>query len=159
MKPLPGRRRPSWSWLSTFLSMAVLASPVHTIHHMQLPPRHLVNRQSSDLPLVVTNQCDDTIYPAILTQSGTGPPQSGFRLDPGNSVNQNVSADWVGRVWGRTNCTFTYDGLVPQSSQGGSPCSSGDCGPNLECQGAVSHSNLISKPRHLISARVILLQR
>lgn len=131
------KTRPS-TFIAILISLLLLARPASAIHHLQRPPVHLVNRQNSDLPLTVTNNCDETIYPAILTQSGTGPSQSGFRLDPGGSNHQNVSADWRGRVWGRTNCTFDEDGNVPASGQGGVACSSGDCGAFVECQGAVS---------------------
>lgn len=35
-------------------------------------------RQSSgNVPLVIVNQCSETIYPAILTQGGTGPSDTG----------------------------------------------------------------------------------
>lgn len=135
--------RSSWSEPATLLATILVLSslpiqPVSAIHHLQHPPLHLVNRQNSDLPLVVTNNCDEVIYPAILTQSGTGPGKSGFRLEPGASTPQTVSADWRGRVWGRTNCTFDEDGNVPSSGQGGTPCSSGDCGVFVQCPGAVS---------------------
>lgn len=109
---------------------------VNAIHHLELPAVHLANRQDSSKPLVVTNNCVETIYPAILTQSGFGPLNSGFRLDSGQSNAQSVSADWRGRVWGRTNCTFNDDGTVPTSGQGRQVCSSGDCGNFIECQGA-----------------------
>lgn len=121
---------------------SLVVQPVSAIHHLQHPPVHLVNRQNSDLPLVVTNNCDQVIYPAILTQSGTGPGESGFRLEPGASVPQTVSADWRGRVWGRTNCTFDEDGNIPSSGQGGAACSSGDCGAFMQCQGAVSEPQI-----------------
>lgn len=126
-------------WVTT---LSNLIRPALAIHHLQLPPLHLVNRQNSELPLIVTSNCAETIYPAILTQSGSGPVQSGFRLDPGGSLAQNVSADWRGRVWGRTNCTFNPDGSLPASSQGGVACSSGDCGAFVECQGAVSDGQI-----------------
>lgn len=120
-----------------FLSI-ILLGLVSAIHHLDLPPVHLANRQNSEKPLVVTNNCFETIYPAILTQSGTGPSKSGFRLEPGQSTSQSVSADWRGRVWGRTNCSFNDDGTMPTSRQGRQVCSSGDCGNFIECQGAGS---------------------
>lgn len=121
------------------LTLTLLSpQPASATHHLQHPPLHLVSRQNSDLPLIVTNNCEETIYPAILTQGGTGPDQSGFRLDPGDSVHQNVSESWRGRVWGRTNCTFDEDGNVPSSGQGGTACSTGDCGAFVQCPGAVS---------------------
>lgn len=126
--------------LLSAIVLTLLTPPVTAIHHLQRPPVHLANRQNSDLPLIVTSYCTETIYPAILTQSGTGPETSGFRLDPGDSRPQNVSADWRGRVWGRSNCTFNDDGTVPNSGQGGAVCSSGDCGAFVECQGAVCTS-------------------
>ncbi|KAH0837588.1 hypothetical protein AYO21_05078 [Fonsecaea monophora] len=96
------------------------------------------------LPLRVTNNCKEPIWPAILTQSGTGPASSGFLLGSGATKSQTVGLDWKGRVWARTNCSFpTTTGstsalppLPPSSGQGGSPCQTGDCGMFLECQGA-----------------------
>lgn len=107
---------------------------------MKRAPVQLANRQNSDISLVVSSNCAETIHPAILTQAGTGPESSGFKLNPGDSRTQTVSADWQGRVWGRTNCTFSDDGSPPLSGQGGAVCSSGDCGAFLECQGAVSQA-------------------
>jgi len=135
-------RDTSISVLLSSVAVAYLASPVCALHHMQQPPIHIVNRANSDLPLVVTNNCEQTIYPAILTQAGTGPGKSGFRLNAGDTLPQTVSADWKGRVWGRTNCSFTDDGS-PASGQGGRACSSGDCGAFVECQGAVSMRTLL----------------
>lgn len=132
------RLRPTAKTLLTLMSLSLPLQPASATHHLQLPPLHLVARQDSELPLTVTNNCEEVIYPAILTQGGTGPKQSGFRLGPGDSVPQNVSASWRGRVWGRTNCTFDEDGNVPSSSQGGTACSTGDCGAFVECPGAVS---------------------
>lgn len=126
-------------WLPHLITASLFfVRPAATIHHLDQPPIHLANRQNSDLPLVVTSYCAETIYPAILTQSGIGPERSGFRLEPGDSLPQSVSADWKGRVWGRTNCTFNLDGSLPRSGQGGAACQSGDCGAFVECQGAVS---------------------
>lgn len=132
---LPG---PScFSKLSETLILLLLLRTIFAKHHLSEPAIHLASRQNSELPLVVTSYCSETIYPAILTQSGHGPAISGFKLNPGQSVPQNVSADWRGRVWGRTNCTFNDDGSLPMSGQGGAVCSSGDCGAFVQCQGAV----------------------
>ncbi|GAB7345316.1 hypothetical protein MBLNU457_3671t1 [Dothideomycetes sp. NU457] len=88
------------------------------------------NGQSS-VPLVVTNRCQETIYPGIVTQGGTGPSSGGFQLTPGSSRNQTVSNNWQGRVWGRTNCSFNNQGTA---QGGGSACSTGDCGGTVNCQ-------------------------
>lgn len=98
--------------------------------------------RDTTVPLRVTNHCPETIWPAILTQSGIGPNSSGFELDPGSTSAQTVSGDWRGRVWGRTNCSFPSAGGAPASGQGGVACSTGDCGMFLECQGSVCWSCL-----------------
>jgi hypothetical protein len=119
-----------------FMLVAHLAA-ANPEHHMNKAPIHTVNRRDSQLPLRITNKCGEDLYPAILTQSGTGPGTSGFFLGSGKSKALNVSADWQGRVWGRTNCTFDQGGN-PNSGQGGTACSTGDCGRFVECPGAVS---------------------
>lgn len=121
----------------TLAFLAFVAHRTHAQHHMKQPAVHTVNARDSNLLLRVTNQCSEDIYPAILTQSGVGPDTSGFPLTSGRSRDLTVSADWQGRVWGRTNCTFGQDGK-PMSGQGAAVCSTGDCGQFLECQGAVS---------------------
>lgn len=98
---------------------------------------HLHPREIT-LPLRVTNNCNEPIWPAILTQSGIGPASSGFVLGPGDTNPQTVSGDWRGRVWARTNCSFPNSSGAPLSGQGGTACTTGDCGMFLECQGAVS---------------------
>jgi hypothetical protein len=92
------------------------------------------------LPLRVTNNCKEPVWPAILTQEGTPPASSGFLLKPGETNPQTVGLDWKGRVWARTNCSFPGSGSSPASGQGGAPCQTGDCGMFLQCQGAVSDS-------------------
>jgi len=123
---------------------------VEALHHLHRPAIHTVNARDSDLPLHVTNNCGDVIYAAILTQSGSGPTSSGFRLAPGDSNPQSVSADWRGRVWGRTNCTFSASGSPPSSGQGGAACMTGDCGRFVECQGAVSNIKFVLTYRSLL---------
>ncbi|KAH8169915.1 thaumatin family protein [Sarocladium implicatum] len=77
------------------------------------------------IPLVITNKCDDTIWPGITTQSGTGPGTGGFELVAGNSTRLWVAPDWQGRVWGRTNCTVDGDSCS---------CTTGDCSHKLDCE-------------------------
>ena len=96
--------------VSTILTLALCIPWATAIHHMIRDPVAFVARADSDKPLAVTNNCAETIYPAILTQSGTGPSTSGFQLNPGASQKLTVSADWQGRVWGRTNCSFNAQG-------------------------------------------------
>ena len=120
-----------------FLVLAVLLPPGIALHHMQLPPVHWVNRRDSSVPLTVTNRCGDDIYPGIQTQGGTAPPSSGFLLKPGASRSQMVGADWNGRVWARTNCSFNAKGTA--SAHGAGPaCDTGDCGGTVACPSTVS---------------------
>ena len=148
---MPRQRRTQAALLHTVCITSWLASPslVRATHHFKQPVMHTVNRRGSDVPLHVTNQCDKDIYPAILTQTGGGPPTSGFLLIPGNSTKLTVSANWQGRVWGRTNCTFDENGNVPPSGQGRASCTTGDCGQFVECAGAVSHIQMPSNQTHL----------
>ena len=98
--------------------------------------------RDTTVPLRVTNNCPETIWPAVLTQNGVGPRSSGFELEPGASNPQEVSGDWQGRVWGRTNCSFS-SAREPASGQGGIVCQTGDCGQFLECRGTVSDPNTV----------------
>ncbi|KAI1610062.1 thaumatin family-domain-containing protein [Exophiala viscosa] len=78
---------------------------------------HLHTRDTT-LPLRITNNCNEAIWPAILTQGGTGPASSGFMLASGDTNPQTTSG------------------------QGGAPCTTGDCGNFLECQGAGAPATL-----------------
>ena len=101
-----------------------------------------VNRRNEDKPLMITNQCPEVIHPGIGTQAGTAPETHGFKLDPGETRNLTVSADWQGRVWGRTNCSFNAEGTGPSHpgglNGGGASCGTGDCGGLLSCKLSVS---------------------
>lgn len=88
-------------------------------------------RQNGGMPLIIQNSCGETIFPAILTQSGSGPGTGGFQLNAGSSRTLSVGRAWQGRVWGRTNCSFNGGG------GNGPACVTGDCGSTLSCQGAV----------------------
>jgi len=120
--------------LATFSAIPLAAG----IHHMEIkPPRRLELRKEPITPLLVTNNCPETIYPGISTQSGDGPKENGFKLDPGETRNQTVSEDWQGRVWGRTNCSFNDEGTGPKSGHG-KACRSGDCNGIVNCVVGVS---------------------
>lgn len=103
---------------------------------MKHEPLHWVSPRDSDVPIQVTNNCGEDIYPAITTQGGNGPPDSGFRLRPGESNSQMVSSNWQGRVWARTNCSFNADGTAPANGASGPACLTGDCGGTVACTGA-----------------------
>jgi len=93
------------------------------------------------VPLVVTNNCNDPVWPGIIGHT-TGPsPSSGFKLDPKESKNMTIGADWTGRLWGRTNCTFNENGTA--SANGNGPaCLTGDCDTGkLECVNGVCSSS------------------
>ena len=120
-------------WTACILALIPSSNGLYT-HHMK---QKLAVRQNSvaNTPLVVTNNCPDTIYPGIATQHGIAPGQTGFELTSGAKVSQTVSEDWQGRVWGRTNCTFNAQG---RSNGGGPACTTGDCNGVIPCQAAVS---------------------
>jgi hypothetical protein len=103
-------------------------------------------KRDGSLPLVISNLCDSTIWPGIGTQAGTGAGTGGFELASGDSRSFMVSADWQGRVWGRTNCSFNVAGNGPANiMNGGAACYTGDCGGVLDCVATVSkrlHSSL-----------------
>lgn len=110
------------------------------LHHMKRAPLQYVSQRDESRPLSIVNRCAEIIYPGIATQAGTPPLRSGFELYPGGEVNLSVSADWQGRIWGRTNCSFNFDGSGPSTFGGvngyGRSCSTGDCNGILSCQGA-----------------------
>lgn len=101
------------------------------------PARWGPPEKRDSVPLVVSNQCDMTIWPGIETQAGTGAGTGGFELDPGTSKSLTVSGDWQGRVWGRTNCSFNPTGSGASNLNGnngaGAACTTGDCGGVLSC--------------------------
>lgn len=91
-------------------------------------------KRDGNLPLRVSNLCEDTLWPGIGTQAGTGAGTGGFELASGSSRDFMVSADWQGRVWGRTNCSFNVAGNGPANpALGGAACTTGDCGGVLDC--------------------------
>lgn len=99
-------------------------------------------KRATTVPLVIQNLCPETIWPGIGTQAGTGAGTGGFELPSGSSKSFTVSADWQGRVWGRTNCSFNADGSGASNKNGnnggGAACTTGDCGGVLDCVMTVS---------------------
>ena len=140
-----GRQDRHMDFHSAILTKALIVLSIipglDALHHMKQPPLVYVNRRSDNRPLHVTNQCPEVIYPAIGTQAGTAPEVQGFRLGQGETRKLSVSADWQGRVWGRTNCSFNADGTGPSNrggnNGGGSACTTGDCGGIVNCRGTV----------------------
>lgn len=94
-------------------------------------------KRDGGVPLVIVNNCAETLWPGIGTQGGTGPGTGGFQLASGDRRNLTVGNDWQGRVWGRTNCSFNALGTGASNLNGnngaGRACITGDCGGVLSC--------------------------
>ncbi len=90
------------------------------------------------VPLRISNNCGDTIWPGVASQHGTGPGTGGFELPAGSYESFRVSWDWQGRVWGRTNCSFNANGTGPSQLNGvngnGAACLTGDCFGVVDCE-------------------------
>lgn len=100
------------------------AGPSH-----QSAKRGLTKRENP-IPLIITNNCGDTIWPGIATQHGEGAESNGFELPAGKTRNMTVGPTWQGRIWGRTNCTT--------SGANTATCKTGDCFGKMECEFSVS---------------------
>lgn len=83
---------------------------------------------NTTVPISIVNSCNETIWPGIVNQGGEGTQDTGFSLSSGANHTVYVSNDWAGRVWGRTNCSFSNG-----QSQG--QCTTGECG-QLVCKQA-----------------------
>ena len=93
------------------------------------PIRGPPSNDSFRIPMKITNNCQDTIWPAVFTQHGVGPGVGGFELPPATSADLYVGPTWQGRIWGRTNCTVNGDSAS---------CTTGDCWHLLDCPATVS---------------------
>uniref|UniRef100_K3Y3L0 Thaumatin-like protein 1 n=1 Tax=Setaria italica TaxID=4555 RepID=K3Y3L0_SETIT len=78
----------------------------------------------------ITNSCEYTVWPGILSNAGAPPPSTtGFALPPGQTLAATVASAWSGRIWGRTLC-------ATDSSSGAFACATADCGSGaVECSG------------------------
>jgi hypothetical protein len=132
------------------LSFAQIAAAYQTNRYFERNPNPLPRparwgppTKRDSVPLVISNNCAETIWPGIGTQAGTGAGTGGFELASGDSRSLTVSADWQGRVWGRTNCSFNVAGTGASNLNGndgsGAACDTGDCGGVLSCVLTVSN--------------------
>ncbi|KAL1978101.1 hypothetical protein VTN31DRAFT_960 [Thermomyces dupontii] len=123
-------------WMSM---LYVLLDHSHALHHMKTRAAQKPSFSTQERPFRISNHCPVDIYPAIITQHGRGPSTGGYRAQPGNTTNFTVSADWQGRIWGRTNCSFNGQGTGPKAEGGwygtGQACLTGDCGGVIDCKG------------------------
>lgn len=76
----------------------------------------------------VLNNCSFTVWAAAV-------PSGGQQLDSGEAWNLKLPLGAVGRVWGRTNCSF--------DSSGRGNCETGDCGGVLQCQSSGAPPNTL----------------
>ncbi|XP_034927751.1 PR5-like receptor kinase [Populus alba] len=78
----------------------------------------------------ITNKCNYTVWPGILSAGGSAYlSTTGFSLEKNESKTLTAPASWSGRLWGRTYCT--------EDSSGNFSCITGDCGSGkLECSGS-----------------------
>ncbi|KAJ4850947.1 Thaumatin-like protein 1 [Turnera subulata] len=76
-----------------------------------------------------TNNCPYTVWPGLLSGSGSAPPAStGFELASKATSTQNIPAPWSGRFWARTGCS---------NASGKFTCATADCGSGqITCNGA-----------------------
>lgn len=121
------------------ISFQGLFPGIQALHHMKRAPFTHVDRRDETRPLSITNWCPETIFPGIATQAGRPPRVQGFELKSGSHRNLTVGADWQGRVWGRTNCSFNSEGTGPASGNFGPACTTGDCYGVVDCKVTVSY--------------------
>ncbi|GAB4833846.1 hypothetical protein Ancab_032093 [Ancistrocladus abbreviatus] len=78
--------------------------------------------------LILVNNCNDQIWPAILGGAGHPTPYNGgFHLSSGEEAVLDLPEKWSGRIWGRQGCNFNTNGT--------GFCETGDCSGHLRCNG------------------------
>ncbi|KAK9067847.1 hypothetical protein SSX86_011958 [Deinandra increscens subsp. villosa] len=76
--------------------------------------------------ITVVNDCAFTVWPGIYSSPVLD--ITGFELREGDSRSFHTLANWRGKLWGRTGCTF--------NGSGHGSCKIGDCGSDeMECNG------------------------
>lgn len=124
--------------LYTLLQYPLYGGAGNLQHHMSRKPPKTKSKDSNGVFFKVTNQCPTSIYPGVTTQSGRGADTSGFELKHNEDRLLQVSSDWQGRLWGRTNCSFNDAGTSPANGAQGIACQTGDCNGLLQCMVTVS---------------------
>ncbi|XP_077246565.1 thaumatin-like protein 1 [Tasmannia lanceolata] len=91
---------------------------------------HYIFKGVTGATFTFTNNCDYTVWPGILSNSGSPKLETtGFELPKGSSQSFQAPTGWSGRFWGRTGCNFDNSG------QG--TCTTADCGSGqIECNGS-----------------------
>ncbi|XP_047330877.1 thaumatin-like protein [Impatiens glandulifera] len=78
--------------------------------------------------LIVVNNCNEVIWPAILGSAGQITlKDGGFELTSGQESVIDVPDKWSGRIWARQGCKF--------DNSGKGICETGDCSGQIHCQG------------------------
>jgi hypothetical protein len=63
------------------------------------------------MTFTISNHCSYPIWPGTLAGSGTSQQSTtGFRLEPGQTVQLAAPVGWSRRIWARTGCVFDADG-------------------------------------------------
>jgi hypothetical protein len=75
--------------------------------------------------LTLVNRTNTTIWPAAWPGDVSG--ETGWTLQPGDSLSITVPSGWNSRLWGRTGCHF--------DAGGHGACATGDCGGVYQCTG------------------------
>ncbi|GAA5904454.1 hypothetical protein JCM6882_008913 [Rhodosporidiobolus microsporus] len=89
--------RPRRTALALFALSAVVVLPV-------------VRGEGKTRKITVTNNCKETVWPAIFTGEGTKPDHpTGWEATAGHTTSFTVEEIWGGRIWPRTECDFTTD--------------------------------------------------
>ncbi|KAI5477240.1 hypothetical protein MNV49_006613 [Pseudohyphozyma bogoriensis] len=69
-------------------------------------PSFAASSTTGSRKFTVTNNCNQTIWPALFTTPGAASPGSnvstGWEAKPGSSKTFSVADGWGGRIWGRT---------------------------------------------------------
>ncbi|XP_051116053.1 thaumatin-like protein [Andrographis paniculata] len=84
---------------------------------------------SESTKITIANNCNGTIWPAILPTAGQPPLNGGggFVLRRGRQESVEAPKWWSGRIWARQGCNF--------DNSGRGTCQTGDCDGELRCGG------------------------
>ncbi|KAK2966331.1 hypothetical protein RJ640_016871 [Escallonia rubra] len=84
--------------------------------------------------LKLANECRHTVWPALVSGSGTPPLlTAALALQPNKSITISLPAFWSGWLWGGTFCTYNAIGRLA--------CATGDC-----CSGSPECASASAQP-------------